>query len=94
MSGGSMDYLYLRVESASFSEDTPERKAFRKHLKLVADALYQIEWVDSADNAKGDESKAIRKCLSKTGCLEAAIEEAKKAMGHLQDEIMRARELT
>lgn len=93
MSGGSMDYLYCKVQQASFSKDTPERIAFAKHLQLVADALHAIEWVDSGDFGDGDESEPIRKCLGKTGCLEAAIEEAKKAMGSLQDEIMRAKKL-
>jgi hypothetical protein len=93
MSGGSMDYLYCKVQEASFREDTPERKAFRKHLQLVADALHAIEWVDSGDFGDGDESEPIRKCLGPTGCLEAAIEEAHKSIAHLRDEIHKAREL-
>jgi hypothetical protein len=36
MSGGSMNYLYSRLEYAEFTADTPERRAFAQHLKLVA----------------------------------------------------------
>jgi hypothetical protein len=63
MSGGSMDYLYAQVRDAEFAEDTPARKAFRRHLNLVAKALRAIEWNDSGD---GDdrEDEAIRACLS------------------------------
>lgn len=51
MSGGSMDYLSVKVEEAHFHETTIERKAFRDHLKKVAKALHAIEWNDSGDGA-------------------------------------------
>jgi hypothetical protein len=64
MSGGSMNYLYSKVlHCADFPLDTPEREAFAKHLKLVAQALHDIEWVDSGDYGPGDENAAIRACL-------------------------------
>ena len=64
MSGGSMNYLYAKVlHCADFPLDTPEREAFAKHLKLVAQALHDIEWVDSGDYGPGDENAAIRACL-------------------------------
>ena len=59
-----MNYLYSKIEYADFPTDTPEREAFAKHLKLVAKALHDIEWVDSADYGPGDENEAIRACLS------------------------------
>ena len=75
MSGGSMDYLYSKIEfGATFSEDSPERKAFRKHLELVIKALHDIEWVDSGDYGYGRENEAILKCINKTDILEAAKE--------------------
>ena len=44
MSGGSMNYLYSKLEyEANFREDTPERRAFAKHLKLVAKAQAMID---------------------------------------------------
>lgn len=78
MSGGSMDYLYLRVENASFDAHTPERKAFRILLDKVAKALRAIEWNDSGDGA-GDEDELIRACFSENAdhaVLKAAIEDA------------------
>ena len=65
MSGGSMGYLYSRIEmDADFAQDTPERKAFAEHLKLVVKALHDIEWVDSCDYGPGDEVPAILACLN------------------------------
>jgi len=64
MSGGSMDYLFGRVENDSnFELNTPLRKAFKEHLAKVAKALHDIEWVDSSDCAPGDEEEAIKACL-------------------------------
>jgi hypothetical protein len=90
MSGGSMNYLYSRVQSASFDTNTPERRAFRKHLMLVADALRAIEWVDSGDSGPGDENPAIRAVLARGDVLGAAIENAHSALRDLQAEIARA----
>lgn len=64
MSGGSMDYLYLRVlQDATFNEDTWSRKTFREHLGRVAEALKAIEWVDSGDSGCDVEEKAIAACF-------------------------------
>jgi hypothetical protein len=89
MSGGSMNYLYRRVEEdATFIEKTPERKAFRKHLVKVAAALRAIEWNDSGDGAR-DEEELIRACLYPTATLEAATEAAWEALTALRDEVTR-----
>lgn len=63
MSGGSMDYLYILVRDAAFHTHSPERKAFREHLTLVASALRSIEWNDSGD---GDDQEVhnIMACIS------------------------------
>lgn len=88
MSGGSMNYLYSMVEhEAQFSLDTPERRAFAKHLKLVAKALHDIEWVDSGDYADGGDSDAIRACLGHGAVLEAAIDAAHEARKALTAEL-------
>jgi hypothetical protein len=69
MSGGSMNYLYIKLLSgADFVQDSPERVAFAEHLKLVAQALHDIEWVDSGDYGLGGEVQAIRACLSAANC--------------------------
>jgi len=92
MSGGSMNYLYSKIEyEATFQRNTPERKAFAKHLVKVAKALHDIEWVDSADYGPGDDTEAIRACLGDGPILEAAIEQAKEAAEVLKAEIDRAK---
>jgi hypothetical protein len=64
MSGGSMNYLYsYLLNNATFHTDTPQRKAFMEHLKLVAKALHDIEWVDSWDYGPGCEDEAIEACI-------------------------------
>ena len=91
MSGGSMNYLYSKLEyDATFRTDTPERKAFAKHLQRVAKALHDIEWVDSSDYGPGDENDAIRACLGDALVLEAAIEQAHEAAKVLRAELERA----
>lgn len=91
MSGGSMNYLYSKIEyDATFQQNTPERRAFAKHLVKVAKALHDIEWVDSSDYGPGDDAEAIRACLGNELILEALIEQAKEATALLATEIARA----
>lgn len=92
MSGGSMDYLYCRVMDATFQTDTPERKAFRKHLMLVAKALKSIEWNDSGDG-DDDEVANIMACISQADVLKAAIEDAHKVQGELDRILERVQRL-
>ena len=84
MSGGSMDCLYAKVEWAEFIDNTPERVAFRKHLNLVAKALKDIEWVDSGDLIRGDDSEAIMACITKAEVLEATRERLEEAIKEAQ----------
>jgi hypothetical protein len=91
MSGGSMNYIYSKLEyEANFRQDTPERRAFAKHVELVIKALHDIEWVDSGDYRLGDENAAIRACLGDAVMLGAVLEMAKEAVATLQAEIDRA----
>ena len=91
MSGGSMNYLYRKIEEdAVFSLTTPERKAFEKHLTLVVKALHDIEWVDSNDYGGTDEGEAIRACLSDGAVLSQTIDDAHEAMKNLREELERA----
>ena len=57
MSGGSMDYLYQKVQDAEFRENTRARQHFRQHLKKDAEALHAIEWNDSGD---GDDTEHVK----------------------------------
>jgi len=91
MSGGSMDYLYSKLEYATFQTDTPLRRAFRKHLDKVAKALHDIEWVDSADYGPGDEEEAIRACLDSADIVNSAIEEVHAAINAFKIELEKHR---
>lgn len=69
MSGGSYNYEYARVEQSADDIEThtenltPLRQRFADHLRLVAKAMHDIEWVDSYDYSLGREDEAIRKVL-------------------------------
>ena len=93
MSGGSMDYLYEKVRDARFVCNSPERKAFKKHLELVVKALHDIEWVDSFDYGKGDEEEAILACLNKHDVLMATISTALLVLDDLEKQINNAKKL-
>lgn len=73
-----MDYLYLRVEDAEFTENTPLRRAFRKHLNKVAKALQAIEWADSCDWGEDRAMEAIEKCLAAGAEIAQLIKEAQQ----------------
>lgn len=69
MSGGSYNYLYRKVEDfadmmrGATGPAQEWRDRFEKHLRLVAEAMHDIEWVDSCDYGDGDELEAIKKVL-------------------------------
>ena len=67
MSGGSYDYACFRVEQMAgelrHTNEDPRRASFKRLLILVAEAMHDIEWVDSCDYAKGDEHPAIDACF-------------------------------
>lgn len=88
MSGGSMDYLYIKVEDASFREDTPLRRAFRSHLIKLAAALQAIEWNDSGDGDDREE-ELIREVLGPTRVLEQVRLDATTALHLLRTELDR-----
>lgn len=83
MSGGSMDYLYSKVEGARFELNTPLRRAFKSHLGRVAKALRAIEWEDSGDTGREETEKAIEDCLDSTP-LRGLSQEARELIPLLQ----------
>ena len=93
MSGGSMDYLYSKIYDECDKLDTSKnalRVAFSIHLRTCADALHDIEWVDSGDYADGDEYDAIRKALGpewKKAVIGAAEDRARAELKRLQEAI-------
>lgn len=84
MSGGSYDYLYARIDDAaerlSHPGNSALRRAFAVHLRLVAQAMQDVEWVDYFDSSPGSEDEAIRACLAPGAELEAARTRLQEAM--------------
>lgn len=75
MSGGSWDYLTFKIDEAGVrleQQKSPLRRAFGQHMRLVAKAMYDIEWVDSCDKSPGDEVEAIKDVL-RDSCTEKQI---------------------
>lgn len=98
MSGGSYDYAYIKVEDMADRDGlkrSPLRRAFATHLKKVAKAMHDIEWVDSGDYGEGDDVKAITECLgdnSQAMALIEAIKEAETIRDVLIDTINKAKD--
>ena len=88
MSGGSLDYVYSRVQDAAHTilsrAESPTHHAFAAQLLKVSEALRAMEWMLSCDTSPGSETAAIRAVLSDGAELEAATESAKKALAELQ----------
>lgn len=67
MSGGSLDYVYLKVAEVANElrgkHNKPLYRAFANHLDKVSEALHDIEWVISCDYGEGQEDNAINKVL-------------------------------
>jgi len=88
MSGGSLDYVYGRVEDAASTvaarAETMLHRAFAAHLHKVAKALKDMEWMLSGDRSPGSEEPAIRAVLHESAELEAATEQARKALADLK----------
>lgn len=88
MSGGSMDYLCFKVDDVASELATskcPTRRAFAEHLKKVAHALHEIEWVDSADKASPDDIVAMRAALDNYAAreMEQIIADGRKVIDQL-----------
>ena len=75
MSGGSLDYVYHKVEDVANrlqeKGNTPLQRAFGVHLSKVAKALHDVEWVMSGDYSNGDDEKAIKDVLGKDSNVKA-----------------------
>lgn len=87
MSGGSWDYICYKVADASnrlVRQECPHRRAFGLHLRLVAQALHDIELVDSSDTSAGDEIKAIMSVIKPNEVLQVSLDEARKTVKSLQ----------
>jgi hypothetical protein len=98
MSGGSLDYVYFKVDEAAHSirsrSRNPLHHAFAKHLVKVSKALHDLEWVYSGDCCEPSEEKAIREVLHPSDEIESAKEEAEIALQNLERAIKNASVMT
>ena len=86
MSGGSWDYFTYKMDDVAnrLKEDKePLRRAFGEHMRLCAEAVRAVEWVDSGDWGDGDEMEYIRKALGDSA--------AEKEVSELQKELLTIR---
>lgn len=88
MSGGSLNYGYLKINEVasllSFRAKTPLQRELEGHLHLVAEALYITERVLSGDCAEGEEEAAIRACLPPEAETEEPIPTLKEGRNHIK----------
>lgn len=94
MSGGSLDYVYSRVEDAArtlASSSDVVHQAFAEHLGKVASALYMAEYVLSGDSGPGDDHKAILQVITSQDVLASLIDDAEQTQAQLQEWIVRAK---
>lgn len=90
-----MEYISFNLREAvkGMRKHTLERRTFAKHLEKVAEALYEVEWVDSGDKSDGDETEAIMKCIGDGDILAVALEEAEAAVRELEERVRAAKEV-
>ena len=81
MSGGSYNYTYSQVQDMAEElqrSRSPMRRTFGNHLLKVAEALHDIEWVDSGDYGDGDDLKAIQAVLGAENMETSMLVEVKR----------------
>jgi len=87
MSGGSLDYAFMRVQEIADSvlqkSENAHHRAFGKHLSKISKALKDLEWVLSGDSAEGEEIEAINNVLPLSCELESVVEDAKVVLSDL-----------
>jgi hypothetical protein len=97
MSGGALDYAYVRIEELAFEirrrATDPLHRALAEHLQLVAKAAQDLEWVWSGDSSSGKEMPAIMAVISPKAQLDSALGEAEDAIDNLRKAIKRAEEV-
>lgn len=88
MSGGSFNYLFRDIqEAADILSDVSEpayRRAFSEHLRKVAEAMQDVEWVDSGDMSPGADEKSIMECITPQDVLCASVERAVEVKNELE----------
>jgi hypothetical protein len=87
MSGGSHDYAFTHVASmADILKRSPrsDRRAFGLHLERVAQAMHDVEWVDSDDYAPDGDVLSIKACLSEEMIMDVLYRNALNAKEELE----------
>ena len=93
MSGGSLDYIYFKVEEAGLQikrqcRDNPTLKAFGDHMIKMAAALKAVEWYISEDSSLEKAEEAIKQVMGeeqlRQKTIEVLIDEAKGIMEQLR----------
>ncbi len=88
MSGGSLNYVFSRINDAAellSHSKLSYRRAFAKHLELISDALYKTEWAMSGDTEEGSEKEAIMACISPLLLFNTVIDEATRIRDELNE---------
>ena len=94
MSGGSLDFVYFKVDEAareisreSATSRIPELKAFKDHLVKVAEVLHDVEWFLSGDYTEETMVESIKKLLSEEQVLDALVKEAEEISVKLKNQL-------
>ncbi len=97
MSGGSLDYVYSRLNDAVIEikrrATTPLQKAFAEHLNDVSMALYDLEMLYSGDFSDGDEIESLMKVVSKDLVLDTIVKDAEVILVDLQNALIDVKSL-
>lgn len=92
MSGGSYDYLCYKMQEAARTlirkDQVAYRKAFGNLMMRCANAMHDIEWVDSSDMGQGDDEKSIMECIKFSDVLGVTVEES-EIVAHELDRLIR-----
>lgn len=97
MSGGSYDYVSMRIDEAVEElkrkhADQPHVIALAEHLFAISSAMHDIEWADSGDTSWDAALDAkIRALLAPGAELDVAAEQARKAADILNAALARVR---
>lgn len=87
MSGGSINYIYSKLDDAIDTvkgrASKPLHRAFAVHLEKVSKALHDLEWEWSCDTGEGDSDAAILAVLGPDAELQTVLAEAKEVSAQL-----------
>lgn len=78
MSGGDWNYVYRTFEDVAerlAMEKCPYRRALGLAISAAAQAIHDVEWVDSDDMSPGDEIETIKKAISPKFMLQVLVDQ-------------------